>query len=948
SERIEGSATLDASGSRFGPLDADASFTVDDETAALSSLRALALGVTIEGALDYDLRNALANGAVTVEAPDLAPLSAFGGTEARGSLSGRLDLTPVAGQQDVSLDLRAEDVSVLDVTFARFDVEGTVEDALGAPSLDLVLDAAGAQAAGVRLASLSGKVAGADLLGAGEARYDLRLGGFSGFGATLDAASLAGTLTNPQNLAAVKARLDASGLSAAGVRVGSLGADITAADALSETPTATLDLRATRIAGPANMESARLNARLGQNAGQATLDADLTTGTIDAGGARIAGLDLDMAAADALSDDPRLDVRLNTGPIKAEGATLDGFTARVEGLLSALRVALSTQGAAGMRPVSLDAAAEVNAKANTPRARITRLDAGYGEEEIALNAPVTVTAGEAIAIDGLDLALPGGRLDGDATLYPTGLAADLNLALDDLGVVRRLADVPVLSGRLALNAALDSRAGRATGRFNARLDDLRVEEIGEDLTPFDIAAEGRWDGRIARLDSQIGGPFGQPLLLELGLPLRAANPVPVLVEGGALSGAVRWQGDIGEVWALVPAADHVLDGAVDLDLSLSGTLAEPGFGGSVSLREGRYENLEFGTILTDLTLGSEISGGDDITLNLSAHDGAQGSIAAEVTLAGDTLDAKATSQSAVLVRRDDASAAISLDIAAQGPLSGPDLSGTITIDRAEIRLVNATPPSVVTLGEVRIKGEPVPEPSPPAGTDIGLDIAVRAPRDVFVRGRGLDSEWAIDLDIAGNAARPLVTGAIERLRGRLDLLGTRFDLATGRIAFDGGRTIDPNLDVRLQTEKNAITGGIAVSGTASAPEIGFFSVPGLPEDEVLPRLLYGRSSQSLSAGQAVQLASGIATLLDGSDSTLGSARQATGLDVIDLDTSGETAAVTVGKNLGENVFVGAKQSVDGGETEVVVEIEVFENIILDGEIDQEGAASVGINWKRDF
>ncbi|MEM1343684.1 MAG: hypothetical protein AAGI34_03775, partial [Pseudomonadota bacterium] len=187
-ERIEGSATLDASGSRFGPLDADASFTVDDETAALSSLRALALGVTIEGALDYDLRNALANGAVTVEAPDLAPLSAFGGTEARGSLSGRLDLTPVAGQQDVGLDLRAEDVGVLDVTLARLDVEGTVEDALGAPSLDLSLDAAGARAAGVRLASLSGKVAGADLLGAGEARYDLRLGGFSGFGATLDAA----------------------------------------------------------------------------------------------------------------------------------------------------------------------------------------------------------------------------------------------------------------------------------------------------------------------------------------------------------------------------------------------------------------------------------------------------------------------------------------------------------------------------------------------------------------------------------------------------------------------------------------------------------------------------------------------------------------------------------------------------------------------------------------
>jgi len=284
-----------------------------------------------------------------------------------------------------------------------------------------------------------------------------------------------------------------------------------------------------------------------------------------------------------------------------------------------------------------------------------------------------------------------------------------------------------------------------------------------------------------------------------------------------------------------------------------------------------------------------------------------------------------------------------------GPLVGPDISGTITIDRAEIRLVNSLPPSVATLGDVRIKGEPVPEEEPPAGGEIALDIAVRGPRDIYIRGRGLDSEWQVNLDVTGSASSPRVVGTVEPVRGHLDLVGTRFDLVDSAIRFTGGREIDPTLDVRLQAEKNGITGGIEVTGNASVPEIGFFSSPTLAEGEILPRLLYGKTSQSLSAAQAIQLATGIATQTDGSDGTLGRLRGATGLDVIDFETEegGETS-VTVGKNLTDEVFVGAKQSIDGAETEVLVEVEVFEDVTVDAEIGAEGETSVGVNWSKDF
>jgi autotransporter translocation and assembly factor TamB len=394
----------------------------------------------------------------------------------------------------------------------------------------------------------------------------------------------------------------------------------------------------------------------------------------------------------------------------------------------------------------------------------------------------------------------------------------------------------------------------------------------------------------------------------------------------------------------------VLDGALDLDLAVAGTLDDPRLEGDVALSDGRYENLDLGTILTRLELASRIEEDGALALSLEARDGADGTVTAEagLGLAEGRVEAALASDGAILVRRDDATAAVTLDIRAAGPLSGPDIEGEVRIDRAEIRLVNATPPSVTTLGDVRIKGAPRPEETEPAGSAIGLDIRIRADRNIFVRGRGLDSEWQMALDVSGTAARPRITGAVERVRGGLTLIGTRFGLETGEVRFTGGPEIDPRLDVRLQAEENGVTGGVRVTGRASDPQIGFWSRQGLPEGEVMPRLLFGKPSQSLTPGQAVRLASGLAVLFQGSGGFVDRARGAVGLDVLAIDPTEEGADLTVGKNVSDDVFVGAKQSLDGQETSVTVEVEVFENVTVDSEVDPTGDASVGVNWRKDF
>ena len=108
---------------------------------------------------------------------------------------------------------------------------------------------------------------------------------------------------------------------------------------------------------------------------------------------------------------------------------------------------------------------------------------------------------------------------------------------------------------------------------------------------------------------------------HLALPLRPGRGgVPEVPAGGAfggeIEGSIAWTGDLGDLWALVPAPGHILDGRADLDLRLGGSLDAPRLSGRADLTDGQYQNLDAGTILTDLTIHTTIAG--DGTVNLGA------------------------------------------------------------------------------------------------------------------------------------------------------------------------------------------------------------------------------------------------------------------------------------------------------------------------------------------
>ena len=144
------------------------------------------------------------------------------------------------------------------------------------------------------------------------------------------------------------------------------------------------------------------------------------------------------------------------------------------------------------------------------------------------------------------------------------------------------------------------------------------------------------------------------------------------------------------------------------------------------------------------------------------------------------------------------------------------------------------------------------------GAAFGLDLTVSAPSRIFVRGRGIDAELGGQLRLQGTTAAIVPSGSFDLIRGRLDILGKRLVLAEAGLVLEG--SFVPMLQVAANSESDGVVSSVRIEGPADDPEVSFTSIPDLPQEEVLARLLFGRDLNSISALQAAQLANAVAVL----------------------------------------------------------------------------------------
>ncbi|MGH6899403.1 MAG: translocation/assembly module TamB domain-containing protein, partial [Geminicoccaceae bacterium] len=892
---------------------------VPDDSVAITLLRVKGAALMLDGELDLALPEQTLDGTIHLDLPRLAVLAPALGTEIEGELT------------------------------ARAALSGSIQ----APALELDASSPGLLVAGEHIdaLALTGSARGApdDLDG------DIRL---SVTASGLETALATGIELRPPIL-----RLTDVALSAPRTKIeGDLSIDLERSLIDGLLTGRIQELQAFAPLLPVGLRGqVELDARAAAEDGAQTFTLTARASDLgsDFGGAR--RLDLEARIADALAT-PRITADLRFEDLRHDEVEISRGNVHAEGTPAALEVTTSVTGEAQFVPFTLDGRAGI-ARGDAIEVRLEELAGRVADEPLSLAAPATLTLADGRqALDDLDLRLGGARLTGAFALGPREVTAQAALDPLPLAMLGHFGGAPDLRGALAVRLTLQGPADNPNATLEARATGVTMSSpMLADLPPAELSLTGALEARRLRLDLRGQGVTEQPVRLSAELPLvvdLAAGVLEVPREGqvaGSLDAEVR----LALLADILALDDQRLEGPLIADLSVSGTVAQPDVNGTVRIDDALYENGTTGTVLRDLTLHARANRQTIAIEQLTANDGGEGRLAGDGTIgidpaAGYPVDLRLQLERAQLVARDDVTATLSGNLTLDGAAAAPILGGLITVNRAEILIPDQLGPSVAVIQVEEVGGDVAARAGANGADggpdlDLGLDLTVELPGQVFVRGRGLDSEWQGRLHVEGTVADPSVTGSLQVRRGGFELLGQRFELRVGTIEFTGATPPNPVIDVQAVTRAGDITAVVRVEGEARAPQFTLDSEPSMPQDEIVSRLLFQRAAGGLGPAQAIQLAAAINTLRGGGLGVLGQARQALGLDTLDVSGAGlQDGRVRAGRYLNDNVYLEVGKGAAAGSEDVRLEVEILPNLSLDAGTDANAQTGIGLRWRFDY
>lgn len=591
----------------------------------------------------------------------------------------------------------------------------------------------------------------------------------------------------------------------------------------------------------------------------------------------------------------------------------------------------------------------------------------YAGERITMprRAVLTRTAeGWSLAPTQVDFA--GGRVIASGT---TGNGTSLDLALSDMP----LAVVDIFTADLGLagkasgtvawrQRADDSGAGLPTA--DARLEIKGLSRSGLVLTsrPIDLSLVARLTERDLQTRAVIreGGTVRGRLQGHIA-NLPAGGSLGERLSAGALQAQLRYAGPADALWRLIALETFDLTGGLEVAADVTGTLADPRIAGTLASSDLRLQSALTGTDLRGIAARGSFAGSRLQITSFAgrARNGGAVTGSGSVDLSGmgagvgPRLDLRMAARGAEIISRDDMAATVTGPLRVVSDGASGTIAGRLSIDSARWNLGRAAASAqlpVVKTREINLPYDIAPASAQAAPWRYLIDA--RGPSRIQVRGLGLDSEWGADIHLRGTTADPAITGQADLVRGGYEFAGKRFELTRGTIHFDGNSPPDPRLDIAATAELTGLTATVTVTGTSNHPDIRFSSVPALPEEELLSRLLFGSSITQLSAPEAVQIGAALASLRGGGGmDPINKLRSAIGLDrlrIVGADAAlGRGTSIAVGKNIGRRIYVEIVS--DGrGYNATQLEYRVTRWLSLLGTVSSVGRQGVDAKISKDY
>jgi translocation and assembly module TamB len=505
------------------------------------------------------------------------------------------------------------------------------------------------------------------------------------------------------------------------------------------------------------------------------------------------------------------------------------------------------------------------------------------------------------------------------------------------------------SARLCADQALDlGEAGDAA----IRLTGYELEWLNPWL-PDELELGGSIEARIAgqwgdtplpRIDAQISVVDGQALLtdpddretvvplrfdvmafrlmleedrLDLNLDLEsegfaAADVHAVIAVGadgslGAVDGNLRLTDlDLGVAAAFFPELRR-LEGVINADAALGGTLAEPDVRGQLRLDSGVVEPLAVPVTLSEIALQvdvegnrAEIDGGFRSGVgeaNLGGHaEWSDQEWLLELGLDGDRLEA---------AYEDMVRLRVSPDLLLRVRPGDVNLTGTVTVPRGEITIqrlpegtVSVSPDVVFIDEELEAELLLAEDLRAPEGWAVGTDVEVVLGDRIEFTGFGLTGR------IIGAMRVRQVDDGVLQANGELRIVdgatgptGSACGSAKGS-SCSPGRSMRPRstwkpcgrsrVRRRVLAQTRTVVAGLRIEGRPEQPRVSLFSEPAMSDDDVLSYIILGRPvGESGPEGGNMMAQAALALGIAGGGGYATAAAEGLGIEDFEIDTRGE-------------------------------------------------------------
>ena len=508
-------------------------------------------------------------------------------------------------------------------------------------------------------------------------------------------------------------------------------------------------------------------------------------------------------------------------------------------------------------------------------------------------------------------------------------------------------------------AARASVQGVVTGDTPALNYDITIPNLAALVPklngPLNVTGTARQESAGWRVNTNASGPAGTQAIIA-GL----------VGSDGTLNLDINGNAPLGLSAPFI--APRILQGQAAFDLSVNGPAQLGSVSGTIRTSNASLSAPNLRIALKNIAANIDL-GNNRAQVDLSAEnvDGGQIKVGGAIILTGSmTADLQIGLNNLVLIDPSLYRTSLNGNLRLAGPLTGgARIDGRIDVGETSVTVPSTGLTSIGDIPPIDFIGAPadVIATRRKAGLDgaradaegvaadkgpgFGMNIQINAPNRIFVRGRGLDAELGGGLLLTGTTNRVISAGRFDLIRGRLDILGKRFDLNEGAVQFQGD--LVPYLRFVTATATQTGEVRIIIEGPATAPEVSFESTPASPQDEVLAQLLFGRNISEISAFQALQLASAVATLAGrGGAGVISNLRTGFGLDDLDVTTTDSGAtAVRAGKYISDNVYTDVTAASDG-TADISINLDISKNLTAKGTVHSDGNTGIGIFFEKDY